>query len=142
VTQRTTLFTCYMTATELHPSRPVSLLPPMSPKNFRRHSLYASGTRQTRLTPAFTSWNIGSSRGITSSLHGPYCTEIRDSSSRRTVTAAEICLTWHARSYHIISYHCSGLLSELSDQICVGTANPIRRGADTVMGMRWRVCDM
>jgi hypothetical protein len=30
----------------------------------------------------------------------------------------------------IISCHCSGLLSELSDQICVGTANPIRRGAD------------
>jgi hypothetical protein len=31
---------------------------------------------------------------------------------------------------HIISYHCSGLLSELSDQICVGTAKAIRGGAD------------
>jgi hypothetical protein len=30
----------------------------------------------------------------------------------------------------IISYHCSGLLSELSDQICVGTAKAIRGGAD------------
>jgi hypothetical protein len=33
------------------------------------------------------------------------------------------------RSYHI-SYHCSGLLSELSDQICLGTAEAIRGGAD------------
>jgi hypothetical protein len=30
----------------------------------------------------------------------------------------------------IRDYRCSGLLSELSDQICVGTAKAIRGGAD------------
>lgn len=47
-----------------------------------------------------------------------------------THSTAQIRATRHARFDRIISHPCTGLLSELSDQIYVGTAEAIRGGAD------------